>query len=108
MNYTDTVAAPVFIDATKVVAKSLPKNAKVLLAVQADTAKQVKLSRSGVMTVPVTADVAAFKSKLKGYYVNENTGKASYVVGGKLNAAKTAFIFKVKNLGGVLLLVKKG
>ena len=105
--YTDTVVAPTFVDLTKVAAKALPKNAKLLLAVQAVTTKQVKLSKMATWTIPVAADVAAFKSKLKAYYVNANTGMPALVLGGKLNAAKTAYIVKAKNLGGLLLIVKK-
>ena len=107
MKYTDTVVAPTFVDITKVAAKALPKDAKLLLAVQAVTTKQVKLSKMATWTIPVAADVAALKSKLKAYYVNVNTGMPSVVLGGKMNAAKTAFVVKAKNLGGLLLLVKK-
>lgn len=103
--YADGVGTPAFIDTVSIAVKSLPAKTKAVLALQATTAvKQIKLSKTAALNVPLTDDQE--KQKLKLYYVDQNTGKPKYIVS-RINKVKNLLTANVRLVGGVFVIVVK-
>ncbi len=111
VNYTDIVKAPAVVENKDVVLdkKDPAAKATLLLAAKAETtAKQVKLSKFAMLSMPITeAQKQLGIKKLKAYYIDQNTGKAKALSGSKINKDKNLFIAKLKQLGGVVILTQK-
>ncbi len=111
VNYTDIVRAPAVVENKDVVLdkKDPAAKATLLLAAKAETtAKQVKLSKFAMLSMPITeAQKQLGIKKLKAYYIDQNTGKAKALSGSKINTTKNLFIAKLKQLGGVVILTQK-
>lgn len=106
--YTDTVAAPVIVKAGDVAAKAVPAKTTVLLAAKAATTiKQVRLTKPATLRMPITDAQEKLGAKLKAYYIDENTGKAKALMGGKIDKVNNLYLAKVKQLGGVVILTQK-
>ena len=105
--YGGLVYAPLFVEASKVKAESTPKGTKVQLAVQADTAKQVKLTKRATLSIPISDALELLGAKvLKAYYVDENSLKAKKMLGGKIDKKNNLYVVKPKYLGGMVILVE--